>query len=741
MSRFIGTRDLSQLLSAADHWKQECLLTQGSIFSETSIWTRENADYLREYFVDKLDYGKDNFLEKLERQLAPVPAAAKQLCGEMMWVMLLCPSNLKPANKRKNVSDILSWADIEVPDDNLFYREETLHGVGGGGMAFNNMRWRELVYCIKFFLAWCDLSLQEKKETLAAPHAFASWLEHVEENEKRQFRHMLLYLLFPDDSERIFSANERLTVISVFTGNPKKYFKNYTAIAIDAELVRIREELVAEYGTEDLDWYVPPIRALWLNTAKKGETVNDSIYPVLQRFIEQSKTDNLRTADYPASHSGLTMRVSFGSGNQAHVTWIGFLAEGQSPTKGIYPAYFNFKADKLLILVKGVSSKNAPGIDWGGDDLISVQDYYQETYGKDPIRYKDSYIVEVYDLNEPLVEDVIEMDLAVLLEEYKELVGDKGGSASSNRVSESKPKEVIEADSQPPEVLTVGEIMKEVFVSEEKINQTLSLLSTKKNIVLQGAPGVGKTFVSKKFATALMGCRDSSRVEMIQFHQSYSYEDFVQGYRPGASGFELKDGIFLKFCQKAAADPSRSYVFIIDEINRGNLSKIFGELMMLIEADKRGEEWSVPLTYSEGLDNKFSVPENLHLIGLMNTADRSLSMVDYALRRRFAFITLEPEYKSEAFARHLKDGGADDGMVSKRIAKMCSLNERISADTASLGPGFCIGHSFFCSKPANDTYDDAWFEQVVRYEIEPLLQEYWFDDPKVVEQLVSDLLA
>lgn len=162
--------------------------------------------------------------------------------------------------------------------------------------------------------------------------------------------------------------------------------------------------------------------------------------------------------------------------------------------------------------------------------------------------------------------------------------------------------------------------MQEVFISEQQYDEIAILLNRKKNIILQGAPGVGKTFAAKSLAYSLMGCMDDTKIEMIQFHQKYSYEDFVMGFRPVVDGgFELRTGIFHQFCLKASNDPTRDYYFIIDEINRGNLSKIFGELLMLIENDKRGSKFSVPLTYKP--DSRFFVAQNVFIMGMMNTAD------------------------------------------------------------------------------------------------------------------------
>jgi 5-methylcytosine-specific restriction protein B len=228
---------------------------------------------------------------------------------------------------------------------------------------------------------------------------------------------------------------------------------------------------------------------------------------------------------------------------------------------------------------------------------------------------------------------------------------------------------------------------------------------------------------------------------MVQFHQSYSYEDFIQGWRPTAKGgFTLKTGIFYDFCNRARTDGTNPYVFIIDEINRGNLSKIFGELLMLIEPDKRGRDFAIPLTYSETPGERFSVPENVHLIGLMNTADRSLAMVDYALRRRFAFLDLEPQF-NDAFAKYLVEQGVSATLVARIVSRMKELNQRIAADQKNLGRGFVIGHSFFCPKKADHPLDEAWYRRIVETEIGPLVTEYWFDTPNTAASLIEQLLA
>ena len=293
-----------------------------------------------------------------------------------------------------------------------------------------------------------------------------------------------------------------------------------------------------------------------------------------------------------------------------------------------------------------------------------------------------------------------------------------------------------------PNPYTKAEALRGLFMDAAKLDTILDRLMRKKALILQGPPGVGKTFVARRLAFALMGEKDDSRVAMVQFHPSYGYEDFIQGYRPDGSGLRLRNGVFFEFARRARNDPKqRPWFFIIDEINRGNLAKIFGELLMLIEADKRGPEHAVPLTYSDGPDDTFYLPENLHVIGTMNTADRSLAMVDYALRRRFAFVALEPALGRPEFRKWLADKGASSAFITRLVAGVERLNVEIDTER-DLGSGFRIGHSFFCPPPTLDGAAtpawERWLSEIIDAEIAPLLDEY-FEDRKRSGQLVAAL--
>ena len=277
---------------------------------------------------------------------------------------------------------------------------------------------------------------------------------------------------------------------------------------------------------------------------------------------------------------------------------------------------------------------------------------------------------------------------------------------------------------------TRDDFLSKVFMTGERFDVLSALVKTKKNVILQGAPGVGKTFTARKLAYAIMGVVDDERIELVQFHQNYTYEDFIMGYHPNGAEFKLTEGIFYRFCQKAANHPEEDYFFIIDEINRGNMSKIFGELLMLIEKDYRGT--SATLAYS-GMS--FSVPPNLYIIGMMNTADRSLAMIDYALRRRFSFFEMEPGFNTEGFAAY--QNSFTNETFNALIDQIKALNKEITEDN-SLGRGFQIGHSYFCGREELGCTEE-WMRAVVEFDIIPMLSEYWFDEPSKLKRWENNL--
>lgn len=376
---------------------------------------------------------------------------------------------------------------------------------------------------------------------------------------------------------------------------------------------------------------------------------------------------------------------------------------------------------KYSVLLKRINELKSEKHGWSEDTLWSLEFYKhlvdKSKYAKQMLPYGEIQIPS----NLQIIGTVI-MDNTTGIDfdyEFKRCLIKSDADTSSTTTEAS-------ADRTSTKPYTETDFLDDVFMEKEEYDKLLHLLLYKKNIILQGAPGVGKTFLAKKFAYSIMGQIDDTHIESIQFHQNYSYEDFIMGYKPNDEGFELKTGVFYDFCKKAEADTNKNskYFFIIDEINRGNLSKIFGELMVLIEADKRNQK--VRLAYR---DEQFGVPENVYIIGMMNTADRSIAMMDYALRRRFCFYDIEPAFKKPKFRKHLLKYLKLVGVADAVIDRFSELNEKIADETTSgLGKGFCIGHSYFCTPPVEGQSEKEWYETIIDYEISPLLDEYWWDD-------------
>lgn len=294
----------------------------------------------------------------------------------------------------------------------------------------------------------------------------------------------------------------------------------------------------------------------------------------------------------------------------------------------------------------------------------------------------------------------------------------------------------------PPEPYSINELMADgCFLPEPQVKRILGRLRDKKNLILQGPPGTGKTWLAKRLAYSLMGEKAEARVRAVQFHPNLSYEDFVRGWRPTGNGqLALAEGLFMEAVHAAIASPTKRFVVVIEEINRGNPAQIFGELLTIIEAGKRTPAAALELCYpdADGKRRPVHVPENLYIVGTMNIADRSLALVDLALRRRFAFITLEPQFGDLWRNWVIENGGVAKDLVDDIKARMLALNQEI-ADT--FGTQFKVGHSYITPVRKMDPADTRdWFREVAETEIGPLLEEYWFDQPSRAEEVLKRLI-
>jgi len=569
MSRYCGkNNNVEPILGAAQHWKNVALLSDGSVFDGDPVWTLPNLAALDEYFINQPnDASGANFYEKLEAQLEPTVPAVKQLAAEMLWFMLLCPSNIGGSKKRETIQRIWDWSGAPFPGNSQWMADDILSGIGNSGAAYNTQRWRELGFFINAMMHFKKLIEQEQASPLSDGWEFAQWIERVKGSNRRQLRHMMLFLLFPDEFERIFGGTDRKRIAIALSEKSVAQVTKLSPSELDRVLFDIRKQKEEEYGTTELDFYLPPLKELWKKKPSRSGT----------------KT--------------------------------------KQPTE---------------------------------------------------------------------------------------------------------PEQVKEEVVTPATPADTGKI---------KISEAT-------NLILHGPPGTGKTYELNKRVVEYSS-RGQKRFEFVTFHQAYSYEDFVEGIRPVQDKesrdirYEVVPGVFKRICKKAKADPGQRYAIFIDEINRGNIARIFGELITLLETDKRAiytnggvlqEGMELTLPYSAV---QFGVPKNLDVYGTMNTADRSIALLDTALRRRFQFEELMPDSGVIEGSRgdgHIEDG--EGGVINLR-ALLKAMNHRIRF---LLNRDMTLGHAYFITVRDFDGLKEVLCTQVI-----PLLQEYFYEDWHRIQLVFRDV--
>lgn len=677
MAIYCGDKDSTHLLNNMSEFKERCLIQGRSLFTELAVWNSLTCQELIDYFVENLDEGDGDFFEKLETQLADASPEAKVLASEMLWLMFLCPSNTGPESKRNSIERVFSWSGFEITPDSKqkFLSDSALTGIGSAGTAYNTGRWRELVYVIRLVEALLKLSELERKELLNDVDRLPLWLESIPENGTRQFRHMFLYLLFPEAHERIFGNTDRKSILTILTDITSAQYNRMDNKETDAKLLALRQSFEAEYGTQELDYYVEPLRSKW--KVPKPSSPNEVNDPAQEYDVKSNdKLQPLNTILYGPPGTGKTYNTI----NKA--------------LEIVDPEFYHQHSD----------------------DRVAIKERFDELLNSNRIGFVTFHQSFSY-------EDFVEGLKAATDNGTLSYDVEPGVFKSMCERARSSYDSSVSFDDFDAALAKLQE-------TSENSDKRL-LLATVRGKKFEIEYSGGGTFKVFPFATESTDPKYVASIANVR-------KLYLTGSKEGIYNSSYVEGflIYLKshcgLMPNTIPAPSKNketkrFVLIVDEINRGNISNIFGELITLIEPSKRAggkESLSVKLPYSK---EAFSVPDNLHIIGTMNTADKSLAQIDIALRRRFQFEEMMTNYEL------LAEVPLIDGIDIEQMVRV--INKRIEL---LYDREHTIGHSFFLSLKDNPSIEHL--AEIFELQILPLLEEYFFENWERVAMVLGDHL-
>jgi len=681
VARYGFDKNLPPVIDAAQVCVRRCLIEDGSLFSTGALWTSAGFAALDKHFVKQPDAGAGSFYEKLMDQMTGAPAEAVQLMAEALWLLMLFPSNISADTKRDNIVRVWGWSGSALDPNHPMLSDIVLDGIGSAGMGMNTNRWREVNYLVAMGASIKSFGRPDREPIFATYSRFMQWINSVPMDGERQFRHMLRFFLFPDQVERMSSNRDRRTILAAFGVAPKPKTNSWSDEQLDDGLFALRKRLEVEYETDKLDFYVPPLRGRW-----KTEGDSEEPHPAAVPAPNNSRVGDIVPRPIVGAARNLILYGPPGTG----------------------------KTHRLRDLF-GKYTDDVIDVDRRSWEIALVADHGWRA--------------------------VIAASLAML-----------GGAAQVAQIADHALVRA-KADERQRSKNLLNTLWAALQSHTSLESKTVHLATRREPFLFDKEQGgiwrllpewndrdPEATALFKAWKAGPGGEQDPvRRYRVVTFHPSYSYEDFVIGLRPvsdddgdasATTRFQLVDGAFKQLCQIARANPAKRYALFIDEINRANIAKVFGELITLIEPDKRahydaagrlvdGMEVMLPGTS----DERFGVPANLDIYGTMNTADRSIALLDIALRRRFEFEEMPPLYR--VLDRSIE--GVHLGTLLRTI------NERLEY---LIDRDHRVGHAYLIKVSTLDELRIAFERQIV-----PLLQEYFFDDWSRVSAVLTDGLG
>ncbi|ALA18520.1 restriction endonuclease [Chelatococcus sp. CO-6] len=695
MSRFNPNHHVAPIYDAAAIWKENCFLEDRSALSDRgSLWTNTLLDELDQRFVQNLDAGEGDFLSKLKVQLSEGSPSCRQLMAESLWLTLLFPSNVGAARKRENVLEIWSWSGEDLSTTHPLLKDSVLEGIGSAGTAYNTHRWRELVFLIGALRDFKAHDSSYREQIAADPWAFARWLSGLPEARHRQLIHILPHLLFPDTFERISSEGDKRLILAGFGDTTEKEIKKWSTVEIDRALRELRRRLENEHGP-DIDFYQDEFEAQWKNRTKNW---------LLSWNPSRWNWETLATD-----------RATTINGEKADNRWR---CSSSKPREG----------DRVFLIRTGNPPKGVVAV-----GKITRAPYEAEHWEQASADAGET--TRFVDVAFDSVRDATTDEFVSLEQLQSREPGQEWNPQSSGIEIKAKAARTLERlwKALPP-IVSGATTPGDDAGSGDSFPKTLA---PPLNLILYGPPGTGKTYRLKNDYLPRYQDEDGDRCEFVTFHQNYAYEDFVEGIRPvtknGAITYEVRPGVLKRLCDRARRSPDKRFALFIDEINRGNVAKVFGELITLVEVDKRiridasgnrsasCKGLEVTLPYS---GERFGVPANVDVIGTMNTADRSIALLDSALRRRFRFEELTPKPE---LLESIDDG---EGNAIDLRQLLQAMNVRLAR---LLHRDQTLGHSYFYHVKSFDE-----LRRVFAREILPFLQEAFYDDWRQIRYVLAD---